>query len=148
MSLKERLMTDLQDAMRNKDITRRRAIRLVRADVKNAEIELQREATDEEIIQIISRDMKKRSEAIEMFERGRRPDLVAQERAEMKILTQYLPEQMSREQIAEVLHEIVDALGAEGPSSLGPVMRQAMDQLRGKADGRLVNQIAREILSQ
>ena len=147
MNLQERLMADLKEALRSKDVLRKDAIRMIRAAIKNAEIEWQREATDEEIQGIISREIRHRLEALEMFRKGGREDLVATEEAGIAVLKQYLPEQLSRAQIAVVVQQIVAELGAAGPNELGQVMRQAMAQLKGKADGRLVNEVVREILN-
>ena len=147
MNLKERLMADLREAMRSRDVPRRGTIRLVRSAIKNAEIEWQRDATDEQILEIIAREAKRRIEAIEAFRQGGREDLVAMEQAELAILEQYLPEQLSQEEIKRVVQQVITELGASGMGQMGPVMRQAMAQLKGKADGRLVNQVAREILS-
>ena len=147
MNLQERLMADLKEAMKSRDASRREVIRMVRAAVKNAEIAWQRAATDQEVQDIIAREVKRRREAIEMFRRGGRQDLVDEEEAQVKILESYLPQQMSRQEIEGVVRRIISELGATSMSQLGPVMRQAMAELKGKADGSLVNQIAREILS-
>ena len=147
MNLNQRLMDDLKEALRQHDEPRKAAIRMVRASIKNAEIAMQREATDAEIQGIISREIKKRAEAEELFRRGGRQDLVTAEELEIELLKQYLPQQMSPAEVAEAVQEIIDQLGAAGPEQLGPVMKRAMEQLKGKADGRLVNQVARELLS-
>lgn len=146
-SLQDRLMADLRDALRSRDTRRKDAIRLVRAAIVNAEIAWQREASDEDIIRLIRQDVKRRTEAIEMFRLGGREDLVAEDEAGIEILDQYLPKQLSPQEIEQVVREIASGLGATGPEQLGPVMRQAMDQLKGTADGRLVNRIARAILA-
>ena len=146
MNLQERLLADLHQAMRDKDVPRREAIRMIRAAVQNAEIEWQREASDQDVLDLIAREIKRRLEALEMFRRGGRADLVAAEEAGLHVLQQYLPEQLSREQVVETVQRIVAQLGTTGPSQLGLVMREAMAQLKGKADGRLINEVAREIL--
>lgn len=147
MNLQERLMADLKEAMKSHDTSRREVIRMVRAAIKNAEIEWQREASDQEVQDIIAREVKRRREAIALFRQGGRQDLVDEEEAQVKILEAYLPQQMSRQEIEEVIRRIAAQLGATGMGQMGPVMRQAMAELKGKADGSLVNQIAREILS-
>lgn len=147
VNLQERLMADLKEALRSNDALRKDAIRMIRAAIKNAEIAWQREATDKEIQEIISREIGHRLEALEMFRKGGRDDLVAREEAGIAILKQYLPEQLSREQVVEVVQQLVAELGASGPSEFGPVMRQAMARLKGRADGRLVNEVVREMLS-
>lgn len=147
MNLKERLMADLKDAMREKDIHRRDAIRMVRAAITNKEIDLQREVTDAEAQQLISQEVKRREEALDMFRKAGRQDLVTKEETELGILQGYLPEQLSHEEIERVVQGIVAELGARDRSQTGPVMRRAMEELRGRADGRLVNEIVRETLS-
>ena len=148
MNLKERLMADLKEALREKDAPRKDTIRMIRAAIKNAEIDWQREASDEEVVEIISKEAKRRKEAVEMFRKGGREDLVTAEETGLAVIAQYLPTQLSREEIERTIRLVVAELGATDVGQLGPVMRQAMAQLKGKADGRLVNQVAREILSQ
>ena len=147
MTLQDQLMADLRDAMRSKDAPRRSAIRMVRAAVKNAEIDWQREATDEEVIAIIAGEVKRRREALGLFRQAGRDDLVNEEEMGLAILEAYLPRQLEREEIEPAVAQIIAEIGATDMSQLGSVMRQAMSQLKGKADGKLVNQIAREILS-
>ncbi len=148
MNLKERLMADLRDAMRQGDPGRRDAIRMARAAVINAEIAWQREASDQEVQQVIAQEVKRRVEAIELFRRGGRDDLVREEEAQLAILRAYLPEQLSREEVTEVVRRVIDEMGATGLAQMGPVMRQVMAELKGKADGRMVNEVVRDILAQ
>ncbi len=147
MNLHERLTADLKEAMRNNDVARKNVIRMVRAAVQNAEIDLHREATDAEILDLIAREMKRRTEAVEMFRRGGRADLVAQEESELAILQAYLPQQLSREEIEAAVRVVVAEMGATGPAQMGPVMREIMARLKGQADGRVVNEIVRHVLS-
>ncbi len=148
MNLKERLMADLKDAMRQGDSRRRDAIRMARAAVINAEIAWQREASDQEVQQVIAQEVKRRAEAIELFRRGGRDDLVREEEAQLAILRAYLPEQLSREEVTEVVRRVIDTMGATGLAQMGPVMRQVMAELKGKADGHMVNEVVRDILAQ
>jgi len=148
VNLKERLMADLRDAMRQGDPGRRDAIRMARAAVINAEIAWQREASDQEVQQVIAQEVKRRVEAIELFRRGGRDDLVREEEAQLAILRAYLPEQLSREEVTEVVRRVIDEMGATGLAQMGPVMRQVMAELKGKADGRMVNEVVRDILAQ
>lgn len=147
MNLRERLLADLQDAMRNRDERRKAAIRMVRAAVANAEIDLHRDCTDVEIQDIIAKEVKRRVEALELFRQARRDDLITKEETELEILNGYLPKQLSREDVERAVRAIAEELGASGPAQLGAVMRQAMAQLKGQADGRLINEVARAILS-
>jgi uncharacterized protein len=148
MSLQDRLMADMQDAMRAGDTVRRDTLRLLRAAIRNREIELQRDATDEDVVEVISRQVKQRSESIEMFRQGGRQDLVDAEEAQKAILEEYLPQQLTQAEITAAVQEIVAEMGAADMRQMGAVMREAMSRLKGRADGRLVNQVVREILSQ
>ncbi|NLT73376.1 MAG: GatB/YqeY domain-containing protein [Chloroflexi bacterium] len=147
MSIKERLMADLQKAMREHDQVRRDTIRMARAAIQNAEKALLREATEDEVIEILNRQVKQRNESIEMFRQGHREDLVAEEQAQLEILQEYLPQQLGRPEIEAALEAIIAELGATSPQQLGTVMREAMTRLKGQADGRHVNEIARALLS-
>ncbi len=148
MNLKERLMADLKDAMRQGDAMRRDTIRMARAVVINAEIAWQHEANDQEVQQVIAQEVKRRVEAIELFRQGGRDDLVRAEEAQLVILRAYLPEQLSREQVTEVVRRVVDEMGVTTLAQMGPVMRQVMAELKGKADGRMVNEVVRDVLAQ
>lgn len=147
MSLKERLMSDLKDAMREGDQRRKDAIRMIRAAIKNREIERQQEIGDEEVLEIIAQEVKRRKEALEMFEKAGRDDLVEKEKAQLEVLLSYMPEQLSREEIEKVVQDIVDEMNATSIRQLGPVMGKAMAELKGRAEGSVVNEVAREILS-
>ena len=146
MTLKERLIADLKDAMRSGDTIRKNVIRLVRAAIKNAEIAAQKEISDEQVAALIAKDIKRSQESIEYFEKGDRQDLISAELAKIDILAKYLPEQLPDETIVQTVEQVIAALGASGPASLGPVMRESMAKLKGNVDGRRVNQIARELL--
>ncbi len=148
MSLKTKLMEDLKQAVRQGDERRKAAIRLVKAAIINAEIEKRgQELSDEEILTIIAREVKRRREAIEKFTQGGREDLANQERAELDILLEYLPRQMSREEIEAAARKVIEEVGATSLADMGKVMGQLMPQLKGRADGKLVSQVVKEILA-
>lgn len=147
MNLQERLMEDLKDAMRRGDETRRSVIRMVRAAIKNAEVERGRPLGDDEVLRVIEKEVKQRRDAIVEFTRGNRPDLVAREQAEIEVLLSYLPKQMSREEIEQVARRVIAQVGARGPTDVGKVMPKVMAEVRGRADGRIVSQIVQELLS-
>ncbi|MGI6376519.1 MAG: GatB/YqeY domain-containing protein [Anaerolineae bacterium] len=147
MSLADRLLADLRDAMRQHDVVVRETLRMARSAIQYAEIELQRTATDQEVMDILAREIKRRKEAIVLYRQGKREDLAAAEEAEVQVLERYLPQQLSRDQVAAELREIAGELGLTSVSQLGQLMRAAMPRLKGRADGSLVNQVAREILS-
>ena len=148
MNLRERLLVDHQDAMRNRDEHRKAAIRMVRAAVANAEIDAHRDLNDAEIQEVIAKEVKRRQEALDLFRQANRADLIAKEETGLEILNAYLPKQLSREDVEQAVRRIATELGATGPAQLGAVMRQAMAQLKGQADGRLINDVARAILSE
>jgi uncharacterized protein len=147
MDLKERLMDDLKQAMRTQNTRRRDTIRMVRSAIKNAEIEMQHDADDAKVIELLAREVRMREEALLLFRRGKRDDLVAKTEAEIAILQDYMPRQLDDAEIREIVRNIVTELGASDMRDLGPVMQKAMAELKGRADGRTVNQIAREMLS-
>lgn len=148
MSLKERLKEDMKAAMRAREEGRIRleTIRMVQAALKNAEIERQRDLTDDEVLAVIAREVKQRQEALAEFERGGRQDLVDRTQAEIAVLTDYLPEPLSTEAIQELARQAIAQVGARGPADMGKVMQALMPQVRGRADGREVSRIVRELL--
>ena len=147
MNLQERLVADLNDAMRARDSIRKDAIRMVRAALQNAEIEVQHGLNDQEVQQLITRDIKHREEAIELLRKANRLELVQIEEASIQVLRAYLPQQLSREQIEQAVRDVVARLGASDPGQFSAVMRETMAQLRGQADGRVVSEIVRKLLS-
>lgn len=148
-SLRERLRDDLKDAMRARDVVRRDTIRLVEAAIKNAEIEKRgAELSDQDVQAILQRQVKQRQDSIEQYEQANRPDLAAAERAEIAVIEVYLPQQLSRAEIETAARAAIDQLGATGPGDRGKVMGRLMSELRGKADGAMVNAVVGELLSQ
>ena len=145
-NLKQKLTDDLKQAMRSRDTTGRLAIRLVMAAINNAEIARQATLEDADILGIIAKEVRQRHESIEAFKQGNRPDLVAQEEAELAVLQQYLPPQMTREEIAEAARRVIAEVGAEGPGDKGKVMPKLIPQLKGRADGREINAVVSELL--
>jgi len=152
MCLREQLMDDLKEAMRERDDTRKRAIRSVLAALKKAETELdaggQRVSLDDDaILRVIAKQAKERQESIDAFQSGGREDLVVQEEADLAVLQGYLPRQMSRDEIEVEVRLVIAEVGATGPQDMGKVMKPLMARLKGRADGRLANQIVRELLA-
>ena len=144
--LKEKLNGDLKQAMRGGDKVRRSVIRLVLAAIKNAEIARQAALEDSDILGIIAKEVRQRQESIEAFKQGNRQDLVAQEEVEMAVLKEYLPEQVSREEIIEAARRVIEEVGAQGPGDKGKVMPKLIAQLKGRADGREINAVVTELL--
>jgi uncharacterized protein YqeY len=148
MGLKEELQEDLKQAVRDKDETRKTTLRLALAAIKNAEIAKGRELDDNELIAVISQQAKQRRESIAQFAEGGRQDLVAQEEEELKLLLEYLPRQLSEEEIRTRASEVIEQVKATSPAQMGEVMRVLMPELKGKADGQVVSRIVRELLSE
>jgi len=152
MGLREQLMADLKEAMREKDETRKRTIRSVIAALKQAETQLdasgQRANLDDAgILALIAKQAKERQESIEAFRSGGRDDLVAREEGDLAVLEAYLPRQLSQEEIEAEAREVIDEVGASDLQDIGKVMKPLMARLKGRADGRLANQIVRELLA-
>ena len=146
--LKQKLMDDLKQALKGGDKVRSSVIRLVMAAIKNAEIARQATSSDADILGVIAKQVRQRQESIEAFKLGNRQDLVAQEEAEMAVLNEYLPRQMPREEIIAEARRVIAEVGAVGLSDKGKVMSQLIAQLKGRADGREINAVVTELLSQ
>lgn len=151
MSLKEQILNDQKTALKEKNELLLSTLRLLNAAIKNAEIEKrakkpdQPELTDEEIIQVISRQVKQRQDSISEYEKGGRQDLAEKEKQEMAILQKYLPEQLSEEKITETVEKIIKEMQAT-PADFGKVMKNVMAKLKGKAQGDVVSKIVKEKL--
>ena len=144
--LKQKLMDDLKQALKGGDKLRRSVIRLVMAAIKNAEIARQATLADADILGIIAKEVRQRRESIDAFRLGNRHDLVVQEEAELAILNEYLPRQMTREEIVAAARQVIEEMGAQGPGDKGKVMPKLIAQLKGKADGREINTVVTELL--
>ena len=147
MSLKERLMEDLKTSMKNKDILRKNTITMVRAAIKQEEVDKRIDLDDEGIIQIMGKQLKEKRNSIEEFKKGNRQDLVDQAEAEIAILLEYLPKQLSEEELTEIVKEVIDQGGYTSMKDMGKIMKDVMPKVQGKADGNMVNQVVRKILA-
>ena len=139
-------MDDLKRALKSEDKVRRSVIRLVMAAIKNAEIARGGELDDTDILGVIAKEVRQRHESIDAFKLGDRQDLLAQEEAELAILNEYLPQQMSREEIITAARQVIEQVGAAGLSDKGKVMPNLIAQLKGRADGREINAVVTELL--
>lgn len=139
-------MQDLKAAMKAREKNRVDVLRLLKARIKNLEIDKGRALTGEEEIQVLQSAAKKRKEAIDLYEKGNRPELAEKEREELAVIQSYLPEQLSREDVEREIVLIVEETGASSMKDLGKVMKEAMARLKGKADGKLVQEIVRSKL--
>jgi uncharacterized protein YqeY len=147
MTLKERLSADLIQARKSGDKARMTVLRLVVAGIKNAEIDKRATLDDIGVIEVLSREAKQHRESIVEFAKGNRQDLVDRNEEELAILMEYLPEQMSRDDIEALARQVMEQVGARGPADKGKLMGQLMPQLKGKADGKEVNEVVTELLA-
>ena len=148
MTLKDRLVEDMKVAMKAKEEGKVRlsVIRMARAAIKNAEIDKKIEFNDDQVIEVLAREMKLRRDAHEVFEKADRPETVKSLEEEMVVLMDYLPQQLSEGEIRQLVQETIATVGAQGPKDLGKVMGVLSPKTKGRADGKLVNLIVREIL--
>lgn len=148
MSLKDTLMTDMQNALRSGDELRKSTIRMARSAIRNAEIERRGELDDAGVQVVLRKEIKQRRESAEEYEKGKRPELAEKERAEAAILEAYLPQQMPEEEIEAEVRALITELGASGPGDMKRVMPAAMSRLKGRAEGRIVNMVVTRLLSE
>lgn len=148
MTIKEKLVADMKQAMKDKAAGKLRlsVIRMVRASIKNAEIDRRHELSEDETVEVLAREVKMRRDASEEFAKANRPDLVENLRSELDILLAYLPQQLSEGEIRSLVQEAVQATNATGPKDMGKVMTALMPKVKGRADGKLVNQFVRDAL--
>ena len=144
--LKEKLETELKQALRAKDAIRLSVIRLALAAIKNAEIARRAALDDSDILGVIAKEARQRQESIEAFKQGNRPDLVAREEAELAILQEYLPAPATREEIMAEARRLITEVGAQGPRDKGKVMPQLIAKFKGKAEGKEINAAVTELL--
>ena len=149
MSLRNKIPEDLKSALKNKNQLELTVLRMLQAALKNREIDNnKKELTDEEVVGVISTEVKKRREAAKEFEKVGRPDAAGDELAEAEILLRYMPEQMGEDEIRTLITSAITDTGAEGMKDIGKVMKELMPKVKGKADGSLVNRLVKEALEQ
>lgn len=145
--LKEKLMEDLKNSMKEKNNLRKNVVQMVRAAILQIEKDKGIEVDDDKILEIIAKEVKSRNDALADFEKGGRADLVAQAKDEIKILSEYLPKQLTKEELKEKLEKIIADLGATSIKDMGLVMKEAKAQIGTAADGRTINEVVKELLS-
>mgnify|MGYP001581996314 CR=1 FL=1 len=151
MTLRTKIQDDIKAALKSGDKHRLAALRLTLASIKNVETAEGRatrgDLTDEEVAALLQTEVKRRRDTIAELEKVGRPQMLADEQAELQALLEYVPQQMTREQIAEAARAVIAQTGATGPTQMGTVMKQLMAQFKGQADGKLVSEIVRELLA-
>ncbi len=145
--MKERIDSDMIQAAKAKDKIRLSAIRMIKTAVHNREIDLKRPAEDTEILQVLSSLTKQRNDSIEQFRKGGREDLVSKETQELQIIKSFMPAEMSKEELEAEVRKVISETGAAGPKDMGKVMKAVMARVTGKADGKMVSEMVKSILS-
>lgn len=151
MAIKDQIMADLKQAMKDKDKDRLRVLRSLKSNLLEREISERKEGeaslSDEQTIEVLMKAAKQRKESIEQFEKGDRADLATSEKEELEIIQSYLPEMLSEEEVRDIARKKINELGAEDMSDMGQVMGVLMQELKGKAEGSVVSKIVKEELS-
>jgi uncharacterized protein YqeY len=147
MSLEERLVEEMKQALKSNDKLRLSTIRMIRSALKNKEIELRKKLEDEEVVKVIQVMVRKGEESVEQFQIGGRMDLVEKEKKEIEILKSFLPQPFSQEEILKIIDQSIQETQASSLKDIGKVMKSVMPKIGGKADGKLINQLVKEKLS-
>lgn len=148
MSIKDQLTEDMKQAMKDRENGKLRlsVIRMVRSNIKNVEINDKKELTDDEVLAVLMKEVKMRQDSLEEFQKAGRSELVAQAEEEIKILKKYLPEALSDEELKGIVAEVVAEVGATTMKDMGKVMPAVMARTKGRADGKRINAMVRELL--
>lgn len=144
--LRDSIADDMRAAMKARDQVRVSTLRMLMTGVKNAEVERGHQLSDDEVVEVVAREAKRRRESIEAFEKGGRQDLVDQERAELAVLQSYLPERLSDDELARLVDEAIAEAGASAPKEMGAVMKVLMPKVKGRADGAAVSALVKSRL--
>lgn len=147
MMLKEKLLEDLKNAMKDKNINRKNVVQMVRAAILQVEKDKAIEVTDEQIIEIIAKEAKKRKESIADYEKGGRQDLVAQLEEEIAVLEEYLPKQLTKEEVENIVKQVIEKTGASSIKDMGIVMKEAKAQIGAAADGKMISDVVKSLLA-
>ena len=147
MSLKERLADDLKSAMKNKNVVRKNVVQMVRAAILQVEKDNKITLDDDGVLDVIAKQMKQRRDALPDYEKCGRDELIAELKAEMDVLKEYLPEQLTKDELYAIVKEAVEATGASSMKDMGKIMATVMPKTKGRADGKMINEIAKELLS-
>jgi len=147
MSIEEQLLQDMKLAMKAGKKLELETVRILRAQIKTASIDKRDDLSDSEVAQVLQKEAKKRKEAIEMYKKGGREDLVNKESAELEIISKYLPEQLSDEELDSIIKETISTLQVTSEKDMGRVMGAVMPKVKGKADGKAVQQKVKDIFA-
>ena len=145
--LKEKLLEDLKESMKEKNVIRKNVVQLVRAAILQIEKDKKIEVSDSQIVEIIAKEAKKRKDALEDYQKSGREDLIEQMNQEIKILNEYLPKQLTEEELTQKMQEIITELGATSIKDIGAVMKKAKETIGAAANGKAINEVAKKILN-
>lgn len=145
--IKEKLMNDLKEAMKNKDLIRKNTIQMVRAAVLQVEKDKQIELTEAQIVEIIAKEAKKRKDTAQEFEKSGREDLIKQNNEEIAILTEYLPKQLEVDEVEKIVSEVINQVGATSMKDMGVVMKTAKERIGASADGKTISDVVKKLLT-
>ncbi|KRF28102.1 GatB/YqeY domain-containing protein [Paenibacillus alginolyticus] len=146
MSLSDRLNEDMKQAMKSQDKFKLSVIRMVRSTIKNSEIDLKRALDDNEVLDVLTREIKQRKDSLQEFTKAGRDDLAESLKAELVILAEYMPQQLSEEEVKAIVQQTIQQIGASSKADMGKVMTALMPQVKGRADGKLINQLVQQLL--
>ena len=147
MALKERLADDLKSAMKEKNVIRKNVVQMVRAAVLQFEKDNKVTLEDDGVLEVIAKQLKQRKDALPDYEKSGRDDLIADLKAEMDVLMDYLPKQLTRDELEVIVKEVIEEVGATTIKDMGKVMAEAKAKTVGRADGRMINEVAKALLS-
>ena len=145
--LKEKLMSDLKEAMKEKQILRKNVVQMMRAAILQVEKDKQIELDDNQIVEIIAKESKKRKDSLADYEKSGREDLINQVKEEIEIISTYLPKQLTKEEITQIIKEVIQETGATTIKDMGKVMKCAKEKIGAAADGKTINEVVRELLN-
>ena len=145
--LKEKLLEDLKEAMKDKNLVRKNTIQMIRAAILQVEKDKQIELTEDQVIEIIAKEAKKRKDAAADFESSGREDLIAQNNEEISILSEYLPKQLSVEEIENIVKEVITEVGATSTKDMGVVMKKSKEKIGAAADGKTISEVVKKLLA-
>lgn len=145
--LKEKLMEDLKEAMKEKQTLRKNVVQMIRASILQVEKDKQIELEDNQILEIIAKEAKKRKDSLSDYEKSGREDLINQVKEEIEIISEYLPKQLTKEEITEIVKQVIEETGATSIKDMGKVMKSAKEKMGATADGKTINEVVRELLN-
>jgi len=146
MSLKEKLQEDLKSSMKNKDTVKKSVVTLIRASIKQYEVDNRVELSDDEIVDLIAKQLKQRRDSLVEFKKANRDDLVSETESEIEVLKEYLPQQLSEEELNEIVKATISEVGATSMKDMGKIMAAIKPKTKGRADGKLINELVKNNL--